>query len=128
MLSALKWQNLEATAIVLAYAHLDQEFSDIHKQAFNLALSVRDDELRHSFFRILSRCGLVKDSAPSREELVRDVIIRNLPLVELLVDAGMCLDATPHNALCYAILRQVLDILELFADGICSSAIGCGQL
>jgi ankyrin repeat protein len=123
LLKALESQNLQATAIILAYAGFDEDFRDVRWLACELASAVQDDGRRHDFFTMLAESGFVADGPVLREELMKDVKTRQLPLIQLLADAGVSLDIEPHNAVYWAVSHMDLDILELFKRGTFSSPV-----
>lgn len=124
LLQALKSQNLPAATIVLAYGRFSRDyFADFRKFACELATRVPDDERRHKFFRALAKSEFVADNLTLRQELMKDVKARQLPLVKLLVDAGVVVDMEPYNAFYWAVSHMDLDILELFKNCKFSSSI-----
>ncbi|KAE9365001.1 hypothetical protein N431DRAFT_517873 [Stipitochalara longipes BDJ] len=108
---ALELQNLPATAIMLAYGSF---FGEVRQLACEIASRVKDDGRRHKFFTMLVESKFVADSLALRQELVKDVKTRQLPLIKLLVNAGVIVDMEPHNALYWAVSQMDFDILELF--------------
>ena len=123
LIKALESQNFPATTIVLAYADDMDSFRDVRKPACRLVTLIRDSKLRHKFFTVLAERGLVTDGPILRKELMRNVEIRQLSLIRLLVDAGVILDIEPHNSLHWAISHMALDVMVLFKNGICSSPV-----
>jgi hypothetical protein len=116
---ALELQNLPATAIMLAYGwgkHLFGNVFDpyVRQLTCEIASRIQDDIRRHKFFTVLVKAEFVADSLVLREELVKDVKTRHLPLIKLLAEAGVIVDTEPHNALYWAVSRMEFDILELF--------------
>lgn len=112
---ALELQNLPATAIILAYGRFFGEcFRDVHQLACEIASRVQDDRRRHKFFTVLVESKFVANSPVLRQELVKDVKTRQLPLIKLLADAGVIVDMEPHNAFYWAVSHMDFDILELF--------------
>jgi ankyrin repeat protein len=112
---ALKLQNLPATAIMLAYGRFSGEsFREVHRLACEIASRVEDDGRRHKLFTMLIKSEFVADSLLLRQELVKDVETRQLPMIKLLADAGVTVDMEPHNAFYWAVSHMDLDILELF--------------
>jgi ankyrin repeat protein len=124
LLKALESHNLPATTIILAYGRFFGEyFRDVRQLACENASCVQDDEHRHKFFSVLVKSEFVVDSAVLRQELMKDVKTRQLPLIKLLADAGVVLDIEPHNAFSWAVSHMEFDILELFKSGKFSSPI-----
>ncbi|KAI2622351.1 hypothetical protein GGR54DRAFT_638689 [Hypoxylon sp. NC1633] len=123
LIKALDSQNIQATAIILAYASSGEEFRDIGPRVRELASRVQDDSSRYRVFSMLAKTGFVIDDLVIREELVKDVKSRRLQLVQLFTEAGVTLDAEPHNAVYWAISRMDLEILELFKQGTFSTPV-----
>ncbi|KAI1412086.1 hypothetical protein F5Y13DRAFT_50981 [Hypoxylon sp. FL1857] len=123
ILKAIESQNFQATAVILAYASSNEDFCDVRQHACELACGIRDSNLKHRFFAILAKSGFMVDGPTLRKELMNAVRNRQLPLVKLFVDAGVTLDAEPHNAISWAVSRMDLDMLELFKKGSFSSSI-----
>ena len=126
LLKALESQNLPATAIMLAYGYpffgtyINAGLCDIHQRACEFASRVQDHGRRHKFFTMLVETAMLAGSgfvAVLPQELMKDVKIRQLPLIKLLVDAGVCLDTEPYNAFYWAVENMDLDVLELFKWG-----------
>jgi hypothetical protein len=112
---ALELQNLPATVIMLAYGRFSGlNFRDIRQLACEIASRVQNNECRYKFFTVLVECGFVEDSLVLRQELVKDVKTRQLPLIKLLADAGVIVDMEPHNAFHWGVSHMDFDILELF--------------
>jgi hypothetical protein len=124
LLKALESQNLSATAIMLSYGRFSgEDFRDIGQLACKIASRVQNDERRHKFFTVLVESGFVADSLLLRQELLKDVKTRQLPLIKLLADAGVILDLEPNNAFYWAVSHMDLDILNLFKGGKFSSPV-----
>jgi ankyrin repeat protein len=121
LLSTLRLQNFQATAVVLAYAHSNEIFFSIRHQASELVSCYEDANHRMAFFTLLSESGLVSDNLILREELVKDVLARHLLLVKLLVQAGVIIDAPPHNALHWAVGQLDFEMMEILKHGTFSS-------
>jgi hypothetical protein len=121
LLSALRLQNFQATAVVLAYAHSNEIFFSIRHQVSELVSSYEDANHRMVFFTLLSESGLVSDNLILREELAKDVLARHLLLVKLLVQAGVIIDAPPHNALHWAVGQLDFEMIEILKHGSLSS-------
>ncbi|KAF5024847.1 hypothetical protein F66182_3086 [Fusarium sp. NRRL 66182] len=121
LLRALNMQSLEATAIVLAYAGSNQVFFGVRYQACEVASRVQGDGGRLALLTLLSESGLLGDNLVLREELFKDVKARQMPLVRLLVEAGVSVDVPPHNALQWAASQLDLSILEILRHGSFSS-------
>ncbi|KAG4432294.1 hypothetical protein IFR05_012223 [Cadophora sp. M221] len=115
--SALELQNYPATVVVLCYgdfrAGLPRAFC---RQACELACLVGDDVQRYQFFNALDECKFIEDSPVLRQELAKDVDSRLMPLVKLLVDAGVIVDMDPHNSFHRAVSHKDFEVLELFKD------------
>ncbi|KAJ4129799.1 hypothetical protein NW768_006768 [Fusarium equiseti] len=111
LLSALRLHNVQATAIVLAYATSNEILLDVRHQACELVLQCQDDNDRFMLFKLLSDSEFVEDSLPLREELVKDTKARHIPLVKLLVRAGVGVDAALHWAVSYVDV-ELIEILE----------------
>jgi len=123
LITALRAQNFQATAIIRAYAGAEQDFRDIQQLACEFASQVQNNGHRHKFFEILAESGLVEESSLLRDELMKDVKTHQLPQVQLLADAGVSLDTEPYNAVYWAVSHMNLDILEFFGNGNFSSPI-----
>jgi ankyrin repeat protein len=124
LLKALESQNLPATAIMLAYGRFfGRYFRNVRQLACEIASRVQNDGRRHKFFTMLVESEFVTDGPVLRQELMKDVKTRQLPLIKLLADAGVILDIEPHNAFYWAVSHMDLDILELFKSGKFSSPI-----
>ncbi|KAM0244459.1 hypothetical protein ACHAP5_006261 [Fusarium lateritium] len=121
LLSTLRLQNFQATAVVLAYANSNELFFSIRHQASELVSCYEDANHRMAFFTLLSESGLVSDNLILREELVKDVLARHLPLVKLLAQAGVIVDASPHNALHWAVGQLDFEMIEILKHGTWSS-------
>ncbi|KAI0473285.1 hypothetical protein GGR56DRAFT_609444 [Xylariaceae sp. FL0804] len=121
LLRALESQNLAATTALLAYGTSDDDFRSIRGQACALVSRVQADGLRYEFLSLFAGSRLLADGPELREELIKDVQSRRLPLVELLVGAGICLDVEPHNAFHWAVAHVDLEILGLLKHGVFSS-------
>ncbi|KAF4458107.1 hypothetical protein F53441_115 [Fusarium austroafricanum] len=121
LLGALRLCNFQAAAIVLGYASSNQAFFSVRHQACELVSQYQDDNLRLSFLNLLSQSGLVGDNLVTREELMKDVLARHFPLVNLLVQAGVMVDVPPHNALQYVVSRLDFAMLEVLRLGTFSS-------
>ncbi|KAH6953411.1 hypothetical protein DER45DRAFT_379959 [Fusarium avenaceum] len=123
LLSTLRLQNLQATAVVLAYAYSSEIFFSVRHQASELVSCYEDASRRMAFFTLLSESGLVSDNMILREELVKDVLARHLLLVKLLVQAGVIIDAPPHNALHWAVGQLDFEMMEILKHGTFSSPL-----
>ncbi|KAM0558117.1 hypothetical protein ACHAPJ_005284 [Fusarium lateritium] len=121
LLKTLRLQNFQATAVVLGYAYSNQVFFGIRHQACELVSHIPDDGQRLALFTLLSESGLVSDNLVLREELVKDLLARQLQLVKLLVQAGVSVDVPPHNALQWVVSHLDFDMLELLRHGTFSS-------
>lgn len=121
LLQAIRLQSPQAVAIVLAYASCDELFSDIHDLACQLVCHYEDDDDRLSVFSMLFECGLIKDSPVVREELVRDVRVRHIPLIKLLIQVGVVVDDLPHGALQLVVSQLDFELMETLARGRISS-------
>lgn len=117
LLSALKLQSYQATAVMLGYAFSNQVFFAIRHQVCETISQYPNGNQRLAFFTLLSHSGLVGDNLVTREELVKEVLARHLPLVQLLVHAGVAVDVPPHNALKWAVSQLDFDILEILRHG-----------
>ncbi|KAJ4004502.1 hypothetical protein NW752_011599 [Fusarium irregulare] len=111
--SALRFHDVQATAIVLAYATSSDIFLNTRHQACELASECPDDNDRLILFKLLSDSDLVEDSPSLREELVKDTRTRHIPLVKLLVQAGVGVDA----ALKWAISCVDIELIEILKSG-----------
>jgi hypothetical protein len=116
-------QNLQAMTILHAYAPSDLEFRETIEVACKFATAVEDDMKRLEFFNILRDRKLVRDCLALREELFKDVKARFLPLIKLLVDAGVNVDTEPNNSALWATLHMDFGILSLFQYAIFSSDV-----
>ncbi|KAF4994750.1 hypothetical protein FDECE_13023 [Fusarium decemcellulare] len=123
LIATLGLQNLEATAVVLAYAGSNDRFFGIRQRVCEIASAIQDGGLKLAFLTLLAESGLVSDCLALREELIDNVRARRLPLVQLLVGAGICVDANPHNALKWAVSQLDFSILEMIRLGVFSSPI-----
>jgi hypothetical protein len=113
LLSALRLHNVQATAIVLAYATSSEIFLNIRHQACELVSHCQDDNDRFMLFKLLSDSDLIEDSLPLREEMVKDTKARHIPLVKLLVQAGVEVD----EALRWAISHVDIELIEVLDCG-----------
>ena len=121
-LASLESQNLETTAILLAYAvstggFMFSEKTGIIERACALASHVRDNDHRLAFFIMLDKARLMGDNPTLREELVRNVKARHLPLIKILVDAGVAIDTPEHHALYWASSQLDFEVLDLLKSG-----------
>ncbi|KAH7253607.1 uncharacterized protein BKA55DRAFT_511121 [Fusarium redolens] len=121
LLSALRLQSYQATAVILGYAYSNQVFFAIRHQACEIISQYQNGNQRLTFFTLLSHAGLVGDNLVTREELVKEVLARHLPLVNLLVQAGVAVDVPPHNALKWAVSQLDFGMLEVLRHGTFSS-------
>ncbi|KAM0338319.1 hypothetical protein ACHAPU_011371 [Fusarium lateritium] len=121
LLSTLRLQNFQATAVVLGYASSNQIFFNIRHQVSELVSAYQDDNHRLAFFTLLAQSGLVGDDMAVREELIKDVSARCLPLVNLLVQAGVIVDAHPHNSLQWAVSTMDFEVMDVLKHGAFSS-------
>ncbi|KAF5626087.1 hypothetical protein F52700_8802 [Fusarium sp. NRRL 52700] len=121
LLSALRLQSYQATAVVLGYAYSNQIFFAIRHQTCEIISQYQNSNQRLAFFTLLSHSGLVGDNLVTREELVKEVLARHLPLVKLLVHAGVAVDVPPHNALKWATSQLDFGMLEILRHGTISS-------
>ncbi|SCO41681.1 uncharacterized protein FFNC_08082 [Fusarium fujikuroi] len=117
LLSALRLQSYQATAVMLGYAYSNQVFFAIRHQVCKIISQYQNGNQRLAFFTLLSHSGLVGDNLVTREELVKEVLARHLPLVKLLVHAGVAVDVPPHNALKWAVSQLDFDMLEILRHG-----------
>ncbi|KAI1063836.1 hypothetical protein LB506_005394 [Fusarium annulatum] len=117
LLSALRLQSYQATAVMLGYAYSNQVFFAIRHQVCEIISQYQNGNQRLAFFTLLSHSGLVGDNLVTREELVKEVLARHLPLVKLLVHAGVAVDVSPHNALKWAVSQLDFDTLEILRHG-----------
>ncbi|KAF4987742.1 hypothetical protein FGRMN_10166 [Fusarium graminum] len=121
LLSTLRLQNFQATAVVLAYASSNQVFFNIRHHVSELVSAYEDDNVRLAFFTLLAQSGLVSDNTVVREELFKDVSARCLPLVKLLVQAGVLVDADKHNSLQLAVSSMDFEVMDILRHGLISS-------
>ncbi|KAF4342810.1 hypothetical protein FBEOM_3218 [Fusarium beomiforme] len=121
LLSTLRLQSYQATAIILGCAYSNQVFFGIRHQACEIISLYPNDNQRLAFFTILSQSGLVGDNLITRKELEKEILARNLPLVTLFVQAGVVVDAPPHNALKGAVSQLDFGMLEVLRHGTLSS-------
>ncbi|SCV52646.1 uncharacterized protein FFB14_12711 [Fusarium fujikuroi] len=117
LLSTLRLQSYQATAVMLGYAYSNQVFFAIRHQVCEIISQYQNGNQRLAFFTLLSHSGLVGDNLVTREELVKEVLARHLPLVKLLVHAGVAVDVPPHNALKWAVSQLDFDMLEILRHG-----------
>ncbi|RKL21832.1 hypothetical protein BFJ68_g2143 [Fusarium oxysporum] len=117
LLSALRLQSYQATAVILGYAYSNQVFFAIRHQVCEIISQYQNGNQRLAFFTLLSHSGLVGDNLVTREELVKEVLARHLPLVNLLVHAGVAVDVPPHNALKWAVSQLDFGMLEILRHG-----------
>ncbi|RBQ75018.1 hypothetical protein FVER14953_12009 [Fusarium verticillioides] len=121
LLCALRLQSYQATAMMLGYAYSNQVFFAIRHQACEIISQYQNANQRLAFLTLLSHSGLIGDNLVTREELVKEVLARHLPLVKLLVHAGVAIDVPPHNALKWAVSQLDFGILEILRHGSLSS-------
>ncbi|GIZ45567.1 hypothetical protein CKM354_000872700 [Cercospora kikuchii] len=76
-----------------------------------------DASKRYAFFDLINEAGFMYDNPTLREEVLRDVTDREMSLVRLLVEAGVCLDVGPLNALKMAVTQMDLEILDVLSHG-----------
>lgn len=122
LLHALAAQNTPAVATLLAYAPAPEAFNGIHEAACVFACAVQDYERRHALFALFSAANFLSDGSTLREELVKGVKARHLPMIQLFVTAGVTVDMEPHNSLFWAVMHMDLDVLELLKGGVMASA------
>jgi ankyrin repeat protein len=123
MLKALASGDFPATAMILAYADSNEDFRDVRHDACRLAIRIDSPQRRHDFFMLLVESGCVEDTLVLREELMRNVVSRHLPLVKLLTGAGIPVDVDPNNVFSRAIMHMDFEVLELIVNGKFSSVI-----
>jgi len=123
LLKALESENFPATATILAYADLNEDFRDVRQNVCELTTRIEHPKKRHEFFRILVDFGCVQDNHVLREELMKDVKLRLLPLIKILTGVGVCMDIEPNNVISWAILQMDFEVLELIRTGNFSSPI-----
>lgn len=122
LLETLESHNFEAVALILAYSSFNEDFLGVREDACRLACLIDDSTERNKAFTILAESEWVTDTESLRQELMKNVRLRNLRLVRTLTNAGISLDVEPNNALSWAVSGMDLDMLELFRDGqFCSS-------
>ena len=113
LLDALRLHNVQAAAVILAYATSNEIFLDSRHQACELVSHCQDDHDRLMLFRLLSDSDLVEDSLLLREQLARDTKARHIPLVKLLVQA----DVQVNAALNWAISCVDIELIEILERG-----------
>jgi ankyrin repeat protein len=123
LLKALEMEDFPATAIILAYASSNEDFCDVRHNACRLATRIESPQIRHDFFVMLIESGCLEDTLILREELKRDVLARQLPLVEILASVGISVDVEPNNVVSWAISNMDFEVLELVVNGNFSSAV-----
>ncbi|OBS28326.1 hypothetical protein FPOA_02267 [Fusarium poae] len=117
LLSTLRLENHQATAIVMAYSRSTQMFFNIRHQAFELVSCYQSNNKRRAFFSLLSDCELVEDSLLARKEVFEGVKARDIPLVKLLVGAGVTVDEPSYNALQWAVSQMDFEMIKILARG-----------
>ncbi|KAM5380064.1 hypothetical protein ACJZ2D_003711 [Fusarium nematophilum] len=123
LLGTLRAQNIPATAITLAYTGSNGKFSSIRQDACQLVCLVQDDGRRLAFFSLLAQSELVADGTALCAELLKNVKARHQPLVRILVQSGVTVDAQPHDSLHWAISQLDFPMIELLKSGVfCSPA------
>lgn len=123
LLKALELGNMEATAIMLANSGFNEDFRKVREEACRLACLIKDNLDRRKALAMLAESGWVTDTAYVRQELMKDVNLRDFALVRTLTDAGVSLDVEPNNVLSWAVSHMDLDILKLFENGRFSSPV-----
>jgi ankyrin repeat protein len=118
LMKALEEQKFDAAAIILAYAE-PEDFDDIdlHHEGCEYVTKVPDKDQRYRFFSMLHECGFLHDSGTLCEELYEDVRLRHEPLIKLLVEVGVSIDAEPNSAINYAVSKMDLEVVRLLKDG-----------
>ncbi|KAH8901678.1 hypothetical protein GQ53DRAFT_851651 [Thozetella sp. PMI_491] len=125
LLQAIRSQNLEAAAILLAYHESNEAIHDIESiDVCTLASHVQDHHRRYLFFTLLADAGLVVDCPALRAELLKDLDGGQISLAKILVKARVVLDKEPYNAVSWAVSQLDFYALELLQSGNCSEPIG----
>lgn len=125
LIHALRLQHLAAVAVLLAYYAVPPEgFEDFCRRTSELASLVVDHDKRLAFFELLKETKLLFDSPGLRIELYKDVEARHIPLVRLLVDVGVTLDAeTGANVMRCVVSRIDFTALDFLVTGVISQPI-----
>ncbi|CEI66144.1 hypothetical protein FVEN_g4454 [Fusarium venenatum] len=121
LLSTLRLENFQATAIVMAYSGSSQIFFNIRHQAFEL-ISRYPSNTRLAFFTLLSNCELIEDSLLARKEVLEGVKARDTSLVKLLVGDGVTVDEPSQNALKWAVSQLDFEMIEILTRGSITSS------
>jgi hypothetical protein len=117
LLSTLQLKNLQASAIVMAYASSNEVFVDVRQRACEVVSRYQNDYDRLAFFTLFLEADMIEDSMILREELLKGVKARYIPLVHLIVQAGVAVDAPPHTSLQWAISQLDFELMESLRRG-----------
>jgi ankyrin repeat protein len=123
LLQALEHRNLQAAAAILVHAPPSANFSKVSIVAGKAVSELSSASHRFQFLSILQKRGIILDEKIFREELFKDVKERHLPLVKLLVNAGVSVDVEPNHSAYWAVTHLDFDILTLFKDAKFSSSV-----
>ncbi|KAK4554001.1 hypothetical protein LTR86_008842 [Recurvomyces mirabilis] len=113
---AIEVQNVRAAAILLAYGPRPSSLSSVGTQACSLVSSLGNHETRHRFLALFEQAHILKDCPALQQELLKDVKLRQLDTVILLLRCGVRPDIGPQNAFLWAVRTLDFEILEMFTD------------
>ncbi|KAI1135612.1 hypothetical protein F5Y05DRAFT_393950 [Hypoxylon sp. FL0543] len=116
LFNALESQNIRAVELLVPLVNSD-DIGGVHQHACELTSRIEDNSLRHDYFTILAKSGFLADRVMLREELMKDVKARQIPLIRTLVDAGVKLDVEPNNVIYWTVSQLDFALLELLKDG-----------
>lgn len=119
LLGALRAQNLESLAILLAYGAPRESIPEMKHRASPLACNVLHPDRRLSFFKLLAPARLLGDNEALRQELVKDIAAGHLELAKILVEAPVHVD----EAVNLAISQLNFPALEILRYGVFTRAV-----
>ncbi|KAK3670837.1 hypothetical protein LTR78_009281 [Recurvomyces mirabilis] len=113
---AIEVQNVRAAAVLLAYGSWTSNLSDVGKQACSLVASLCNHETRHRFLALFEQAHILNDCPALQQELLKDVKLRQLDTVTLLLRCGVQPDVGPQNAFLWAVRTLDFEILDIFMN------------
>ncbi|EMC99226.1 hypothetical protein BAUCODRAFT_573513 [Baudoinia panamericana UAMH 10762] len=123
ILQALRSHDVLSTAVILAWAQPGEDLSGLCHAACQIVSALEDHAMRLDMLAMLADAGLVTDSLILRNELLRDVKLRHMPLISLLTDAGVNLNYQPDSALYWAVSHLDFEILGILMRGVITSRV-----
>ncbi|KAI1742268.1 hypothetical protein F4680DRAFT_45195 [Xylaria scruposa] len=121
ILDALESQNVPAVKILLDSVSSDDDLTEIHERACELACRIPGHALRGECFKLLAESRFLGDRLILREELMKDVKARQLSLIRTLVDANVKIDVDPNDTMRWVASQMDHEILLILRDGNLSS-------